>query len=100
LAEFRVGVEIPPSGKRKDLLAVELNSLLGILFQQRILPFDRVAAEALARMCARERTLGNPSRSAAARLRAFPKVHRFTVATRDTSPFEAAGVAFVNPLGP
>lgn len=97
LAELLVGVEILPAGRRRDLLAVELNNLLGILFQNRILPFDRLAAEAFSRMRARARALGRPLPFGDGQIAAIAQVNGFTVATRDTSPFEAAGVAVINP---
>ena len=39
LTELLSGVEFLPAGKKRDLLAVEMNNLIGILFQNRILPF-------------------------------------------------------------
>ena len=97
LTELLSGVEFLPSGKKRDLLAVGMNSLIGILFQNRILPFDRVAAEALSKMRARARALGRPLPFGDGQIAAIAQVNGFTVATRDTGPFEAAGVAFVNP---
>jgi predicted nucleic acid-binding protein len=96
-AELRVGVEILPCGKRKRLLASELDNLLGILFQDRILSFDRQAAETYSRMVALARALGKPLPFRDCQIAAIAAVHGFTVATRDTSPFEAAGVPFMNP---
>jgi predicted nucleic acid-binding protein len=97
LTELLSGVEFMPAGKRRDLLAVDMNNLLGILFQNRILPFDRVAAEALSKMRARARALGQPLPFGDGQIAAIAQVNGFTVATRDTGPFEAAGVAFLNP---
>jgi len=97
LTELLSGVEFLPSGKKRDLLAVAMSNLIGILFQNRILPFYRVAAEALAKMRARARALGRPLPFSDGQIAAIAWVHGFAVGTRDTSPFEAAGVAFVNP---
>ena len=97
LTELLSGVEFLPAGRRRNLFAVEMNNLIGILFQNRILPFDRVAAEALSKMRARARALGRPLPFGDGQIAAIAQVNGFTVATRDTGPFEAAGVAFVNP---
>jgi predicted nucleic acid-binding protein len=97
LTELLSGVEFLPSGKKRDLLAVEINNLIGILFQNRILPFDRVAAEALSKMRTRARAFGRPLPFGDGQMAAIAQVNGFVVATRDTLPFEAAGVAFVNP---
>jgi predicted nucleic acid-binding protein len=97
LAELRMGVEILPAGKRKTLLAADLDNLLGILFRERILPFDREAAETYSRMAARARALGKPLPFGDGQIAAIAQVHGYAVATRDTGPFEAAGVAVINP---
>ena len=97
LAELLFGIEILPAGRRKSLLARELGNLLGILFQDRILPFDLQAAQTYSRMTARARTIGKPLPFGDGQIAAIAQVHGYTVATRDTRPFEAAGVAFLNP---
>ena len=97
LAELRVGVEIIPAGKRKTLLAADLDNLLGILFRERILAFDRKAAETYSRMAARARALGKALPFGDGQIAATAAVHGYAVATRDTGPFEAAGVAVINP---
>jgi predicted nucleic acid-binding protein len=97
LAELLVGVEILPASGRKSLLARELNHLLEILFERRILRFDRRAAEAFSKISAQGRADGKSLPFGYGQIAAIAQVHGFMVATRDTGPFEEAGVAYIHP---
>jgi predicted nucleic acid-binding protein len=97
LSELLLGVEVLPHGKRKEGLATALNELLVALFGSRILPFDQQAAMMYAARVSRARTSGRAISMADAQIAAIAAVHGFTVATRDTAPFVAAGVPVVNP---
>ncbi len=97
LSELLVGIEILPRGKRREGLATALNELLVRLFGPRILPFDRQAAIAYAPLIGRARDSGCLVSVADGQIGAIADVHGFAVATRDTAPFLAAGVAVINP---
>ena len=97
LSELLVGVEMLPDGKRKGGLQVALGELLVMLFGARILPFDQQAAIAYASLVSRARIAGCPISVADGQIAAIAVVHGFTVATRDTAPFVAAGVPVINP---
>ena len=97
LSELLVGIEILPSGKRKRGLGAALTELLDHLFGERILPFDRQAAAMYASLVASARDRGHVISVADAQIAAISAVHGFTVATRDTAPFKAAGVPIINP---
>lgn len=97
LSELLVGIEILPDGKRKEGLDTALSELLDMLFGSRILPFDRMAAIAYAPLVGRARAGGRPISVADGQIAAIAAVHGFTVATRDTAPFVAAGVPVINP---
>ena len=83
--------------KRREGLDAALSDLLDALFESRILPFDRTAASAYARVFSRARTKGQVISVADAQIAAIATAHGFTVATRDTAPFIAAGVRVINP---
>lgn len=100
LSELLVGIEILPDGKRKEGLGAALAELLAGLFESRILPFDQQAAMAYAPLVGRARADGRVISVADGQIAAIAAVHSFTVATRDTEPFEAAGVPVINPWGP
>lgn len=97
LSELLVGIEILPDGKRKEGLDTALSDLLDMLFGSRILPFDRTAAIKYAPLVSRARASGRPISVADGQIAAIAAVHGFTVATRDTAPFIAAGVPVTNP---
>lgn len=99
LAELRTGVEFLPNGNRKDVLKEALSQLLAGLFTGRILAFDEKAANAYAGLVSRARSAGRALSVADAQIAAIAIVHGFTVATRDTAPFMAAGVPIINPWG-
>jgi len=97
LSELLVGLEILPAGKRKQSLSAALGQLLEVLFGSRVLPFDQRAALAYAPLVARARSGGRLISVADGQIAAIVAVHGFSVATRDTAPFVAAGVPVVNP---
>jgi toxin FitB len=97
LSELLLGVEVLPDGKRKGGLAAALSHLLSTLFGARVLPFDQQAATVYAGRVSRARAAGRAISMADGQIAAIAAVHGFTVATRDTAPFVAAGVPVVNP---
>jgi hypothetical protein len=97
LSELLTGIEMSPEGKRKQGLDTALAEVLARLFGDRILPFDRPAAIVYARLVRRARTAGHMLSVVDAQIAAIATVHKFTVATRDILPFQAAGVPVINP---
>jgi len=97
LSELLVGIEILPDGKRKEGLDGALSELMVRLFASRILPFDQMAAMAYAPLVGRARAGGCLISVADGQIAAIATTHGFTVATRDTGPFDASGVPTINP---
>ena len=97
LAELRLGIEILPIGRRKAFLAGALERVVRQATGNRVLAFDMDAARMYAEIVSLARAKGLAIGIADGQIAAVAAVHGFTVATRDTSPFEAAGVGFVNP---
>ena len=97
ISELLLGVELLPDGKRKEGLAVALSDLLVILFGDRVLPFGLQAATLYAARINKVRGAGRAISMADGQIAAIAAVHGFTVATRNTAPFVAAGVPVVNP---
>jgi predicted nucleic acid-binding protein len=97
LAELRHGVAALPEGKRKDGLRTALEGRILSLFGSRILAFDTAAADAYAVIRARAKAAGKTIGASDGYIAATAAAHSFAVATRDTGPFEAAGVPVVNP---
>lgn len=97
LAELRFGIAALPEGKRKETLHLGLEQRILPLFADRILPFDASASQAYADILATARTQGRAISTADGYIAATAKRHGFMVATRDASPFEAAGLTVINP---
>jgi predicted nucleic acid-binding protein len=97
LSELFLGIELLPQGKRRQGLSLVLEEFLEQLGKERVLPFDESSAKAYALIMSRSRVRGRAISIPDGQIASIARVHGFTVATRDTSPFKAAGVAFVNP---
>lgn len=97
LAEVTFGVGIMPDGQRKALLERRTGEVFDGLFPSRILPFDDRAARAYGMLLAAARAKGKSVLMADGQIAAIAYVHGFTVATRDTAPFEAAGIPVIDP---
>lgn len=97
LAELRYGVAALPEGRRKEGLKAALDERIFSLFGSRILAFDTAAADAYAVIRGRARAEGKSIGASDGYIAATAAALGFAVATRDTGPFEAAGVPFINP---
>ena len=97
LAELRFGIAALPAGQRQDRLRTSLEQRILPLFADRILSFDAAASEAYAALRARARAEGKAIAPAFYYIAATAATHGLTVATRDTGPFEAAGLTVINP---
>lgn len=96
LAELMYGIGALPAGRRKDALATTLDGLLG-LFGDRVLPFDAAAARCYAQLAIRAREAGKGFPTPDGNIAAIATARGFIVATRDTTPFAAAGLQVINP---
>lgn len=97
LAELRFGIAALPDGKRRETLHASLEQRVLPLFAGRILSFDAPASEAYALLRARARGAGKAISPADGYIAAIAVTHRLAVATRDTSPFKAAGLTVIDP---
>ena len=79
----------------RQRLGEALSEFLVNLFGERILPFDREAAMVYAQLVSRARTTGRQISVADGQIAAVATLHGFAVATRDRSPFDAAGAGRV-----
>jgi predicted nucleic acid-binding protein len=96
LAELLFGIAALPAGKRKDILAQALDGLMG-LFRDRVLPFDIDAARRYAELAVKAQTGGRGFPIPDGYIAAIAASRGFIVASRDTAPYEAAGVSVINP---
>ncbi len=96
VAELLFGTRVMPDGRRKDLLAIRIGTLLD-QFAARILPFDTLAARRYADLAVYARATGKGFPTPDGYIAAIAAAHGFTVASRDTSAFMAAGLAVIDP---
>lgn len=97
LAELLAGIETLPVGRRRTDLHRALTEQMMPLFEGRILPFDKKAAEAFARINASTKALGNPISFADGMIAAIASVHGFILATQNENDFKGAGIELINP---
>jgi hypothetical protein len=97
LAELRFGIAVLPDGQRRDTLHTRLEQRILPLFAGRILPFDAASSKAYATLRASARAAGHAIALTDGYIAGIASTHGFIVATRDTSPFEAAGLTVINP---
>jgi toxin FitB len=97
VAELRAGVATLPAGKRRNFLQESLEKQVLPFFVGRVLPFDLSCTRAYAKLFAKARKAGLAISAADGYIAATAAANNFAVATRDTSPFEAAGVEVINP---
>lgn len=97
VAELRFGIAVLPAGKRRDTLRTRLEEEVLPLFGDRVLSFDMAASEAFASLMARARAKGDAIGRADGFIAATAAAHGLAVATRDVSPFLAAGVPVIDP---
>jgi predicted nucleic acid-binding protein len=100
IAELRFGIAAMPTGKRQMILGDRLENEVLPHFAERILPFDIVTSQFYSDLMARARASGKAIGKADGYIAATAAANGFTVATRDSSPFEAAGLKVINPWFP
>jgi toxin FitB len=97
VAELRFGIARLPAGRRRKGLQERLETLVLPAFAGRVLVFDLAATQTYAERMARARSAGVTISLADGLIAAIAAANGMTVATRDTVPFEAAGVSVLNP---
>ena len=97
VAELRAGVALLPAGKRRIGLHDNLEKRVLPLFVGRVLPFDMACTNAYAELMAKARTAGLAIATADGYIAASAAANGFAVVTRDSSPFQAAGLTVINP---
>jgi len=97
IAELRFGIASMPVGKRQTILHDRLESEVLPLFDGRILPFRVGTSQLYAALMADGRKSGKAIAQADGYIAATAAENHLAIATRDTSPFEAAGLRVINP---
>ena len=96
IAELTFGIGVLPVGQRRAALAAALDGVLEI-FDGRVLPFDTAAAHVYGDLAAKARNAGKGFPTPDGYIAAIAACHSFAVASRDASPFRAAGLTVIDP---
>lgn len=91
VAELRFGIGAMPAGRRRSVLHERLEQEVLPLFEGRVLSFDLAASQSYAEL------MGRAIGKADGYIAATAASRGYVVASRDVSPFEAAGVRVLNP---
>jgi predicted nucleic acid-binding protein len=94
--EVEYGLRLLPVGRRRDLLTAAYASILGA-YSQRVLPFDRPAAEWAASLRANARRVGRPVDLGDVLIAGVARAHDLAVVTRNVRDFEPLDVDVFNP---
>lgn len=97
VAELRAGVALMPTGKRQAALHEHIEKRVLPMFATRVLSFNMACTQAYAAVMANVRAAGGGIETADACIAAVALANGFFVATRDESPFVAAGIDVINP---
>jgi len=97
VGELRAGITLMPSGQKRARLHERIEQEVLPTFARRILPFDVACTHAYAALLANVRKVGSGIQTADALIAATALANGFKIATRDESPFRAAGVTVINP---
>ncbi len=96
LAELQFGVERMVEGRRKAGMRRLYAELLAG-FRDRVLSFDRAAALAFGEIMALTEAKGRTIQERDGMIAAIARCHGASVATRDSLPFDRAGLSVINP---
>jgi len=96
-AEMLRGVALLPVGNRRSALDEATRLLFAEDFEGRVLPFDRVAASAYAKIGAERQRIGRPIAPLDAQIAAIARAHGAAVATRNVADFTDCGIDVVDP---
>lgn len=97
VAELRFGLAAMPAGKRRKIFQQRLENEVLPAFTSRVLPFDLEASHAYAELMSKARREGKAIGREDGYIAATATARGLLVATRDTSPFAAAGLKTINP---
>lgn len=95
--ELRYGASILPAGNRRTLLLGRIHYLIDDRFGARVLPFDRAAARAYAKIASRRRAMGRPIEKFDCQIAAIALTQGAAVATRNEKDFRDCGIVVINP---
>jgi len=96
-AELFYGLELMPSGRRRDQSVLVAEQIIRIDLANRVLSFDSLAADQYAIIASRRRQMGRPISMPDAQIAAIVIANAAVLVTRNVVDFEHCGVKVINP---
>lgn len=96
-AEIFYGIELLPSGKRREGLLAAAEAMFADDFASRVIGFETNAARAFSRIAARRRALGKPISHPDAQIAAIAQLHGAALVTRDVADFDDCDIRLIDP---
>lgn len=97
-AEILYELELLPDGRRREALAVAIDSVFREDLRDRILPFDTPAARFYGLIVTARRRAGRPISQLDAQIAAIARSREATLATRNVPDFQGCGIDVVDPF--
>jgi predicted nucleic acid-binding protein len=98
--EVRTGLELLPTGRRRQRLHAAFDQLVSDDLDGRVLAFDAAAADAAGAMVARSQRAGRPVEIRDAQIAGIALARKATLATGNTRHFVDFGIKLVDPWHP
>ncbi len=98
LGEIEYGLQILPSGNRRQTLHARFEEFITKAFKSRILQFDAKVTRTYGTIMANQRALGRPMSVCDGQIAAITKTNNFKLATRNTKDFEDCDIDLINPF--
>lgn len=96
-SEIFLGIELLPTGKRREGLLRVAEAIFEQDFRDRIFGFESDAARPFAIITAQRRALGRPINHADAQIAAITRLRGAKLATRNVTDFSDCGVDLIDP---
>ena len=97
ILELRFGLQILAPGKKRSNLTQAFETLLADKIEERVAPFDTVAAQHAADLMASRYKTGRPAELRDTMIAGIALAHHATLATRNMPHFQDLSVALINP---
>jgi predicted nucleic acid-binding protein len=95
--EIRSGLMAMPAGRRRTERETAFDNIIETDLENRVLSFDRAAAEEAARLTAERRRIGRPGESRDTMIAGIAVAQRATLATRNIRHFDDLSITVVDP---
>lgn len=98
IAEISYGLNVLPSGKRRNYLEHAFDNAILSAFKHRILSFDELAAHNFGKIMGQRKEMGRPLNIADGQIIAIAYTQNAVIATRNIGDFSHCGLDLIDPF--